>query len=280
MLGRHGEYPGIPAGRVEFNGEYLKWVIIGLTREAGWYNVPHMNRYFAIIPAAGSGARLGSPVPKQYLTIEGRTLLDLSVSALLAEPRIGRVYVVIARDDDRYTPDPERVAAGKIVVLRCGGATRADSVLNGLQAAALDAGDRVLVHDAARPCLLASAVGRLIDEVGDDPNGGLLAIPVADTLKRADGDQRVTATESRVSLWQAQTPQLFPCGVLLEALLSGDRSMITDEASAVERLGLRPRLVTGDYSNLKVTYPGDLAWAGALLNASSDPERKPLREHT
>lgn len=223
-----------------------------------------MSRYYGLIPAAGSGSRFGAPQPKQYLAIGGRTLLDLAAESLAMHARIDRVFVVLAPDDDRYSPSGP--GADKVVVLRCGGPTRADSVLNGLRQAALDVSDRVLVHDAARPCLSAEAVERLISTVGDDPSGGLLAIPVADTLKRAGDDARVSETQARERLWQAQTPQLFPYGLLLDALSSGDRSAITDEASAVERLGIRPRLVMGDFANIKVTYPDDLACAEALLN--------------
>ena len=207
-----------------------------------------MSRYYGLIPAAGSGSRFGAAQPKQYLAIGGRTLLDLSIESLASHPRIHRVFVVLAPDDGRYVPSG--AAVEKIVVCRCGGATRADSVLNGLRHAALDADDRVLVHDAARPCLSTAAVDRLISTVGDDPAGGILAIPVADTLKRAGEQDRISETQPRDRLWQAQTPQLFPYGVLLDALTSGDRTTITDEASAVEQHGIRPKLV---WVNLRIS---------------------------
>jgi 2-C-methyl-D-erythritol 4-phosphate cytidylyltransferase len=155
-------------------------------------------------------------------------------------------------------------------VLRCGGATRAETVLNGLDAMSkvCAADDWVRVHDAARPCLPDEMLGKLLDEVADDPVGGLLAVPVADTLKRAAADAesgaRAEATVPRAGLWQAQTPQMFRHGRLSEALRAAGSDM-TDEASAIEQLGLQPRLVESDSRNLKVTYPQDLELAGLIL---------------
>jgi 2-C-methyl-D-erythritol 4-phosphate cytidylyltransferase len=150
-----------------------------------------------------------------------------------------------------------------MVPLYCGGEVRAASVYNGLLAVndAVDAEDRVLVHDAARPCLTRAALSRLMDECGDDPAGGLLAIPVADTLKRADAAQRAVSTPAREGLWRAQTPQMFRYRLLIEALRTAPLHEVTDEASAVERLGLHPRLILGEACNVKVTYPDDLALA-------------------
>ena len=158
----------------------------------------------------------------------------------------------------------------KLHVLRCGGDTRADSVANGLRAMAGELGGRaelgddwVLVHDAARPCLTVAMVENLIAEVGEDDAGGLLAIPVADTLKRADDNGRIRQTVSRDGLWQAQTPQMFRHRLLLDALDFAPQ--VTDEASAIETLGLLPRLVAADVSNLKVTWPLDLQLAEWIL---------------
>jgi 2-C-methyl-D-erythritol 4-phosphate cytidylyltransferase len=134
----------------------------------------------------------------------------------------------------------------------------------------LHAEDWVLVHDAARPCLSAVALRRLIDEVGNDETGGLLALPVADTLKRADGEDRIAATVPREDLWQAQTPQMFRYGLLIEALRRTTGSGVTDEAGAIERIGLRPKLVMGETRNLKITYPEDLELARLVLGASGD----------
>jgi 2-C-methyl-D-erythritol 4-phosphate cytidylyltransferase len=226
-----------------------------------------MTRYFAIVPAAGSGSRFGAEKPKQYLDLLGRPLIFHTLAALTAHPLIERVWVVLAPDDP-YWPRADWQALGpKLETLRCGGATRADSVRNGLRAASMVAADDdwILVHDAARPCLTATLLDRLIEQLADDPVGGLLAVPVADTLKRADAGQRVAATVARDHLWQAQTPQMFRYGQLQSAL--ENNAAVTDEAGAIEAAGLAPRLVAGDMTNLKVTYPADLALAALILRA-------------
>lgn len=224
-----------------------------------------MPRYFAIVPAAGSGSRFGAEKPKQYLSLLGRPLIFHTLAALVACPEIDRVWVVLAHDDPFWFEYDWSELGAKLETVRCGGETRAASVTNGLQAAALMAADDdwVLVHDAARPCLSNKMLAALMADLADDPVGGLLAVPVADTLKRADDKQRVAATESRDKLWQAQTPQMFRYGQLCEALKNG--AAVTDEASAIEACGLQPKLVLGDTSNLKVTYPADLALAAMIL---------------
>jgi 2-C-methyl-D-erythritol 4-phosphate cytidylyltransferase len=224
-----------------------------------------MARYFAIVPAAGSGSRFGAGKPKQYLSLLGRPLIYHTLAALVAAPEIERVWVVLSPDDTEWSRHDWSELGAKLETLRCGGATRADSVGNGLQAAAMVAADDdwILVHDAARPCLSADMLTALFRELENDAVGGILAVPVADTLKRADGEQRVAATEPRDGLWQAQTPQMFRYGRLLEAL---DNSReVTDEAGAIEALGLKPKLVRADSTNLKVTYPADLALAAMIL---------------
>jgi len=218
-------------------------------------------RYHAVVPAAGGGTRLGAPVPKQYLDLGGDSMLHRTIDALLAEPRLAAVIVVVSPDDLRR-PAQGRFDA-RVRFAGVGGATRADSVAAGVEQLDARAEDWVLVHDAARPGLSAVALARLIDEVGDDPVGGLLALPVADTVKRCDDDGRVTATVDREQLWAAQTPQMFRVGLLRQAL-SGERLGITDEASAIEKLGLRPRLVRGEPANFKVTLADDLQMAAAL----------------
>lgn len=227
-------------------------------------------RYYGLIPAAGTGARAGGDLPKQYQPLNGRAMLAYAVDALTVETPLNRIYVIHALDDRRCAQvvgDGRRVTA-----LPCGGATRAESVRNGLaslRGELVDA-DWVLVHDAARPCLPRDALRRLLEEVGDDPVGGLLAIPVADTLKREDdAHERVAATEPRAGLWQAQTPQMFRFGVLWDAYKKSGGLKATDEAQAVEQLGLKPRLVLGSSANFKVTYPGDLAIASAILRTSA-----------
>ena len=226
-----------------------------------------MPRHFAIVPAAGSGSRFGAEKPKQYLDLLGRPLIFHTLKALTACPDIERVWVVLAPDDPWWPRFDWSELGAKLETVRCGGATRAESVTNGLQAAAMVAADDdwVLVHDAARPCISATMLDALFADLAQDPVGGILAVPVADTLKRADTEQRVAATEPRDGLWQAQTPQMFRYGLLGDALQKCRD--VTDEAGAVEALGLKPKLVRGDATNLKVTYPADLALAAMILRA-------------
>ncbi len=226
-----------------------------------------MPRHYAIVPAAGSGSRFGAEKPKQYLDLLGRPLIFHTLAALVACPGIERVWVVLAPDDPWWPRYDWSELGAKLETVRCGGETRAESVANGLQAASMVAADDdwILVHDAARPCLSASMLDALFADLASDPVGGILAVPVADTVKRADADQRVAATEPRDGLWQAQTPQMFRYGLLGEALAKC--RAVTDEAGAVEALGLKPKLVRGDATNLKVTYPADLALAAMILRA-------------
>lgn len=208
---------------------------------------------------------MGAQFPKQYLLLAGKPLIWHALKTLTSVPEIERVFVVLAPDDAHWDGCDWSAFAGRLAMLRCGGATRAESVTNGLRAMGeqVAASDWVLVHDAARCCLTPAHVEKLISEVGDDPVGGLLAVPVADTLKRAQDGQRVAATVAREGLWQAQTPQMFRHGMLLDALEYAPA--VTDEASAIEALGLRPKLVAADATNLKVTWPLDLQLAGWIL---------------
>ncbi len=226
-----------------------------------------MPRHFAIVPAAGSGSRFGAEKPKQYLDLLGRPLIFHTLAALVACSDIERVWVVLAPDDPWWWRYDWSELGAKLETVACGGATRAESVGNGLGAAAMVAADDdwILVHDAARPCLDQAMLARLFAELADDPVGGILAVPVADTVKRADAAQRVAATEPRDGLWQAQTPQMFRHGLLRAALANGCTA--TDEAGAVEAMGLAPKLVRGDATNLKVTWPADLALAAMILRA-------------
>lgn len=222
---------------------------------------------WAIIPAAGRGARFGGDVPKQYLQIAGQPLIAHVLDALLSHPRVGGAMVALAADDRHWPGWTTR--HGK-PVLRCvGGGERSDSVLAALQAlpAGLGEDSLVLVHDAARPNLHASDLDRLLRAASDDPDGAILAAPVRDTLKRAGEDGRIAATEPRTALWRALTPQAFRRGLLTAALLSArnDGVQVTDEAMAVERAGPRPRLVEGREDNLKVTTPADRDLAEFLL---------------
>jgi len=232
------------------------------------------DRYFAVIPAAGSGRRFGAPLPKQYLPLNGVPLIRHTLQALLADARIDLVIVVLSPEDQDWHADClPSTGADRVVIVRVGGSTRAESVLNGInwmrEQSRVDSNDWVLVHDAARPCLSASQLEALINTLAADPVGGLLAIPVADTVKRADADGRVEATVDRRLLWQAQTPQMFRLGLLQNALSAVDLSVATDESAAIEALGHAPKLVPGSLSNLKVTYPADLPLAAAIINSNN-----------
>jgi 2-C-methyl-D-erythritol 4-phosphate cytidylyltransferase len=231
-------------------------------------------RLVALIPAAGGGTRFGSALPKQYANLAGAPLLVRTMERLAATLPLAAIAVALAPDDVLY----ERVIGPRanVEILRCGGAARAETVANALAAlaGAWRDDDWVLVHDAARPCVPAEALRRLVAELADDAVGGLLAIPLADTVKREDRETpaRVLRTEERSGLWQAQTPQMFRYGVLRAAFALPGAHAATDEAQAVEALAAtgactRPWLVAGSTLNIKVTYPGDLALAAAILAA-------------
>lgn len=222
-------------------------------------------KYTVLIPAAGNGSRFGGERPKQYALLAGKPVLQHTLDALAANARIGRIAVVLSPQDRDF--DALIRPGVQTVAYPVGGASRAETVANGLNALladGLDENEVLLVHDAARCCLPQSALNRLLDAAGH-PDGAILAVPVADTLKRADNGGAVAATVCRDGLWQAQTPQLFQAALLRRALAAADLSQVTDEASAVEMLGLRPLLVEGDSRNLKLTRPADAALAAWLL---------------
>ena len=222
-----------------------------------------VSRFFALMPAAGTGVRLGMPVPKQYLPIGGLKLIEWSVNALLSASWIVRVVVVVAPEDEEAV----RLFGGRerVEVAPVGGPMRSDSVFNGLtclQDAA--AQDWVLVHDAARPALTLELLLHLKRALQDEPVGGLLAVPVADTLKRADEHGAVVHTVARERLWLAQTPQMFRYGLLRSAL---ERTRdVTDESAAIEAAGHTPRLVQGSRDNFKVTTVEDFVLMQRLLS--------------
>ena len=228
-----------------------------------------MPDYYALIPAAGSGSRMRAEIPKQYQALAGKPLIHHAIDVLCSDVRLQQIFVVLAPQDQYFRRYDWAAYQGRLEPLYCGGATRAASVLNGLMAMsdALDDDDWVLVHDAARPCLHTQLIDRLLTALADDKVGGLLALPVADTLKRADAAQRVIGTTPRDDLWQAQTPQMFRYRLLLEALRNAGTERITDEASAVEQMGLQPRLVLGSPANLKVTWPEDARLAEISLKS-------------
>jgi 2-C-methyl-D-erythritol 4-phosphate cytidylyltransferase len=221
-------------------------------------------RCCALIPCAGTGSRSGAAGPKQYQTIAGKPMVMHTVQAFEEVSRIDQTLLVVS-PDDTFFKTPEAINAS-FLIASCGGSTRAASVFNGLSVL-LDEGavahDWVLVHDAARCLITPAQINALLDACLDDEVGGLLALPLPDTLKSASGD-RVASTPTRSDKWLAQTPQMFRIGSLMDALqLAGDA--VTDESSAIEAMGLSPKLVVGSAQNFKVTYPEDFAMAQALL---------------
>jgi 2-C-methyl-D-erythritol 4-phosphate cytidylyltransferase len=225
--------------------------------------------FYALIPAAGTGTRLRGEVPKQYLALAGKPMLWHAVASVCVAP-VQNVFVVLAPGDREFARHDWSAFAGKLEPLYCGGESRRDSVYNGMVAAmaAVDADDWMLVHDAARPCLPKRDLDSLIAEVREDHIGGILALPAAETVKKAAKDEggalRVAGTEERSQLWLAQTPQMFRCGLLVQALKDA-KTAVTDESGAVEQMGLKPRLVAGSRDNIKVTFAEDLTIAEAIL---------------
>ncbi|TVP90828.1 MAG: 2-C-methyl-D-erythritol 4-phosphate cytidylyltransferase [Pseudomonadaceae bacterium] len=219
--------------------------------------------FWVVIPAAGIGQRMQADRPKQYLPLKGKALIEHTLDCFLQHPDLRGLTVCLAENDAWW---PQLSCAGDTRIQRCiGGQERADSVLNGLSALleqGAQAEDWVLVHDAARPNLARSDLDKLLQALADDPVGGLLAVPVRDTLKQVDANGRVTNTPDRSQFWQAYTPQMFRLGALQQALSAAlaAGSSITDEASAMEWAGQAPRLVGGRADNIKVTRPEDLDW--------------------
>jgi 2-C-methyl-D-erythritol 4-phosphate cytidylyltransferase len=234
-------------------------------------------RFWAIVPAAGSGRRMGGEVPKQYLTLLGRRVIEHTLDRLLCDPRIEAVYVALAAGDAWW---PETAFADHPRVIRVpGGTERCHSVCAALERLRDSAApqDWVLVHDAARPCIHWADLDRLITGLARDPVGGLLAAPLHDTIKQADAQGRVVATIPRECLWRALTPQMFRLQPLLEALtqaLAKDL-LVTDDASAMELAGFAPRLLQGRADNIKITRPEDLALAEFYL-AQQSTEQRPV----
>ncbi len=224
-------------------------------------------RFWAVVPAAGIGTRMGGEIPKQYLSLLGRPIIAHTLERLCNHPRISGAVVALAADD-RWWPEIRRQLT-RPPLAAAGGEERRDSVLSSLDAltghASID--DWVLVHDAVRPCLRDEDIDRLIHELWSDAVGGLLAVPVKDTMKRSGDDGRISETVSRESLWHAQTPQMFRLGALRDAIrqsVDAGRNL-TDEAQAMELTGVRPRLVQGHEDNIKITQTEDLTLAEMFL---------------
>ncbi|MFZ6732136.1 2-C-methyl-D-erythritol 4-phosphate cytidylyltransferase [Undibacterium sp. Ji42W] len=225
--------------------------------------VANTPRYIALIPAAGVGSRMGSTTPKQYMRIGSKSVLQHTVDAFLGFSNIQHTYVVVSRDD-AYV-DECLAKAKNLSVLRCGGISRRDTVKNGLSkiASELTRNDWVLVHDAARPGLTSDLLQHLIDSVADDKVGGLLALPIVDTVKRVENGK--VQTIPRDGLWLAQTPQMFRYQLLCDALDAADQ--VTDEAGAIEAAGHAPILIEGHVRNMKLTLPSDMALIAQYLNS-------------
>lgn len=218
-------------------------------------------KIIAIIPASGIGSRMHADKPKQYLHLLGKTILEHTLSIFIEHPQIQKIIVAVAKDDPFY-PHIELLKSSKVQLV-FGGETRANSVFNALNQIN-DEHTWVLVHDAARPCLKRSDLDKILQI--EDEQGGILAIPAVDTIKRAEGSH-ILHTEDRTTLWHALTPQFFPVKSLKQALRFAleNQQTITDEASAMELSGYHPQLVAGRSDNLKITRPEDLALAEFYL---------------
>ncbi|MDX2457099.1 MAG: 2-C-methyl-D-erythritol 4-phosphate cytidylyltransferase [Gammaproteobacteria bacterium] len=229
---------------------------------------------WAVVPAAGAGRRMSTNIPKQYLPLGEKTVLEHTLDTLLACRQLAGVVVVLSAGDD-YWPDlQERYSSQQLEVVT-GGAERCHSVLNGLThlAGRANADDWVLVHDAARPCVRLTDIDTLIKTLSATSHGGLLGVPVADTIKQVDGGDRVTATVAREDLWHAYTPQMFRIGMLRAALqytINNDL-FVTDEASAMEFAGYQPQMVPGQRDNIKITVSSDLELAAFYLQTRKQP---------
>ena len=220
--------------------------------------------FHVIIPAAGTGNRMASVLPKQYVSLAGKPMISHTIQVFLKHPRIASIHLALNPKDDFWRSLPLEPAS-KLQLHFTGGESRSETVLNTLQTIKAADDDWILVHDAARPGLTQQLLDNLLNTIENDPVGGLLALPLADTLKHADGANRIASTIPRASLWQAQTPQMFRYGLLKKALESFNGTA-TDEAEAIEALGLQPKLVQGEMRNLKITYPQDLEILEALFS--------------
>lgn len=217
-----------------------------------------MARFHIVIPAAGIGNRMETAIPKQYLPISGKPMISYSIQTFFASPRIASIHLALS-PEDYFWRNLELAANSRLQLHYTGGETRAQTVLNTLYAmkSQVDVDDWILVHDAARPGLTLALLDTLLDSLENDAVGGLLALPLADTLKQSNADDRVKTTIPRDGLWQAQTPQMFRYRLLTNALENFD-GVPTDEAQAIEALGFEPKLVIGSLRNMKVTYPQDM----------------------
>ncbi len=222
--------------------------------------------FHVIIPAAGTGNRMANVLPKQYLPLAGKPIISHTIQVFFNHPRISSIHLAL-NPDDNFWRSLALEPASKLKLHYTGGGSRSETVLNTLQAIApqVNEDDWILVHDAARPGLTSRLLDALLNTLENDEVGGLLALPLADTLKQSNRDSRVEKTIPRDNLWQAQTPQMFRYGLLKQALTSF-KGTPTDEAEAIEALSLQPKLVQGELRNLKITYPQDLEMLEAFFS--------------
>lgn len=224
--------------------------------------------FWALIPCAGVGSRMRASLPKQYLPLHGKTVIEHTLAVFERHPRIAGIVVVLSENDRHFAS--LNITCTKPLLHVQGGEERCHSVLNGLQELASHAepGDWVLVHDAARPCLRREDIDKLMDELKHHATGGLLGMPVRDTIKRADSEHRIYETVPRAQLWHALTPQMFRLGELTRALIMAlDKgTFVTDDASAMELAGKQPVMIEGRADNIKITRPDDLALAAFFLS--------------
>ncbi len=225
-------------------------------------------RHWVVIPAAGVGTRFGADIPKQYISINNKTILEHTVGCFIERPDIAGIVIAISADDS-YWPELELASDSRITTAP-GGEERFHSVSNALQVLAglADSNDWVLVHDAARPCLQQSAIDRLIAELAEHDVGGILGVPCRDTMKRVNADGGIVQTVEREQLWHAQTPQMFRLQTLSLALdkVIEQKLQVTDESMAIEMMGLQPKIVEGHHENIKVTHKDDLKHAETYLS--------------
>ena len=226
--------------------------------------------FWAIVPAAGAGTRMGTDIPKQYLVLNDRSVLEHTLDTLLSCQRLNGVILVLSQADQRWAEIAPRYSRQALQTVS-GGAERCHSVLNGLDHLAAHATDEdwVLVHDAARPCVRREDVERLMKTLENSRDGGVLGVPVADTMKRVDNELYIADTVDREGLWHAYTPQMFRVGALRAALQQAvvNGQPVTDEANAMELAGYRPRMVQGARDNIKITVPSDLPLAAHYLQS-------------
>ncbi|MCP3850130.1 MAG: 2-C-methyl-D-erythritol 4-phosphate cytidylyltransferase [Gammaproteobacteria bacterium] len=231
-------------------------------------------KFWAVIPAAGVGKRMGADIPKQYLPLCGKTILEQTLSVFFQHPDIHGIVVAITEGDPYWQDISESFTEHETqaIIVAPGGTERCHSVLNSLEVLSsyAEEDDWVLVHDAARPCLKQSDIDCLIKQLKNTQNGGLLGLPMADTVKRCDDRQQVVTTVDRSELWRALTPQMFPLKLLKDAIIEAIKrgALVTDEASAIELQGLKPTMVEGHPGNIKITHPGDLQLAELFMSQS------------